>query len=110
MNKLEPGILMPVNYVRTIDGDTISFSITRTFNIRFRDIDVYELDTKLGKEAKDYVATLLRFAKDIKVFIPTNNPEKLMDFNSFERIVGDIYIDNVSLKSLLEEKGYNKDI
>jgi len=42
--------------------------------------------------------------KDIFLFIPTNNPMKLMDFNSFERLVGEVYLDNINLGEMLLEK------
>lgn len=105
---LEPGLLIPVNYSRTIDGDTIEVEIRRKFNVRLRDIDCPEKDTKEGIEASEYVETLMGFADNILVFIPTNCPDKLMDFNSFERVVGDIYIKDNNLSTMLKAKGYEK--
>lgn len=109
MNKLEPGLLIPVNYVRAVDGDTIEVEIRRRFNVRLRDIDVAETNTVQGTKATEFVDTILEFANDILVFIPTNHPEKLMDFNSFERIVGDIWVKDKKLQDLLKDKGYEKD-
>lgn len=106
--KLEPGLLIPVNYSRVIDGDTVEVEIRRKFNVRLRDIDCPEKETEEGIEALDYVDTLMNFADDILVFIPTNSPDKLMDFNSFERIVGDIYIKDKNLSTMLKAKGYEK--
>ena len=105
----EPGYSTIVNYVRAIDGDTIEFEIRRTFNIRLRDIDVYEKNTELGKEATCFVDNLLSNAKRILIFVPSNDPIRLMDFNSFERIVGDIIVDNKHLGEILKENGYEKD-
>lgn len=108
MNKLEPGLLIPVDYLRTVDGDTIEVEIRRKFKVRLRDINVIEKDKPKGKEATNFVATLLHYAKKILVFIPTNDPYKLMDVNSFERIVGDIYIDEDNLKDILVAKGFDE--
>jgi endonuclease YncB( thermonuclease family) len=105
---MEPGLILPVNYMRAVDGDTIEFEIRRTFKLRLRDIDVYEKDTPEGKEAKDFVGSILEFADDILVFIPTNDPVKLMDINSFERIVGDVYIKDKNLSDILRTKGFEK--
>jgi micrococcal nuclease len=108
-NHLEPGLLIPVNYLRTVDGDTIEFEIRRRFNVRLRDIDVPELKTEMGDKAKEYVQELLELMTDkILIFIPTNCPEKLMDFNSFERIVADVYINGKNLADILRSKGYEK--
>lgn len=106
--KLEPGLILPVEYVRTVDGDTIEFEIRRTFKLRLRDIDVYEKNTEKGERAADYVHTMLDVADDIIVFIPTNDPVKLMDMNSFERIVGEVYVKEKSLIDMLKKRGFEK--
>jgi endonuclease YncB( thermonuclease family) len=108
MKSLEPGLLIPVNYKRTIDGDTIEFEIKRRVSIRLRDIDVAELKTEIGDNAKKFVENLFEVSNDIMVFIPTNCPEKLMDFNSFERIVADVYVNKKSLAEMLRKNGFEK--
>jgi endonuclease YncB( thermonuclease family) len=104
--KLEPGLMIPVEYIRAVDGDTVEVEIRRTFHIRLRDINVAERDTNEGIEATEFVNTVMNFCDDILVFIPTNDPVKLMDITSFERIVGDIYLNGELLQDLLREKGY----
>ena len=106
----EPGLLIPVYYSRTIDGDTIEVEVRRRLNIRLRNIDVEELSTEKGVEAKKYVEELFNLIGDnhILIFIPTNCPEKLMDFNSFERIIADIYVNKKNLADVLRSKGYEK--
>ena len=108
---LEPGIILAgVNYVKAIDGDTIEFSLTRNFRIRVRDIDCPERSTEKGIEALEFVDDLFCsiFDSEIRIFIPTNNPIKLIDFLSFERIVGDIYLKDNNLAEILKEHGYEK--
>ena len=109
MTKLEPGLMLPVDYVRTVDGDTVEVEIKRKFKVRLRDINIAEKNTKKGKEASNFVDLVLSFGNDILVFIPTNNPDKLMDITSFERIVGDIYVKEENLADLLRNKGYGRD-
>ena len=104
---LEPGLMIPVDYVRAVDGDTIEVEIRRTFHVRLRDIDVAEHNTEKGIEATEFVDTVMNFCDDILVFIPTNDPVKLMDITSFERIVGDIYLSGELLQDLLRKRGYD---
>ena len=103
---LEPGLTIPVEYVRAVDGDTIEVEIRRKFHMRLRDINVAEKDTDEGVEATEYVDGILCDGETILVFIPTNSPDKLMDITSFERIVGDVYVDDEKLQDLLRERGY----
>lgn len=105
---LEPGLTIPVRYVRAVDGDTIEVEIRREFKVRLRDINVAERNTDEGVEATEFVDDKLLAGKDILVFIPTNNPDKLMDITSFERLVGDIYIDGDKLQDLLRQAGYGE--
>jgi endonuclease YncB( thermonuclease family) len=107
---LENGWTTNVDYVRTIDGDTIVFSITRTFNVRLRNIDVDELNTEKGQKAKDFVEDIMEHSNNIQIFVPSNSPEKLMDFISFERIVADVYINGKNLRETLIKKRLEKQI
>ena len=106
---LEPGLMLPVTFVRAVDGDTIEVEIRRTFKIRLRDIDVAEKNTVKGAEAKAFVGGLMSEDEDVLAFIPTNNPDKLMDITSFERIVGDLYVSGELLQDTLREEGYGNE-
>lgn len=105
---MEPGYCTKVDVVRVIDGDTIEFEIRRRFHLRLRDIDVPESKTEHGKKATEFVQKRLFDAEDIKIFIPTGDPLKLMDINSFERLVGDVEVDGKNLAELLRKNEYNK--
>lgn len=104
----EAGWGAEVEIVRVIDADTIEIKITRTANLRLRGIDAPERKTELGLEASNYVKELLTLNKKVFIFVPSNNSEKLMDINSFQRIVGDLWIGEESLRDILIEKGYVK--
>ncbi len=109
MNKdLECGLVTEVDFIRAIDGDTVQVRIERTFNIRLRDIDVLELKEQGGKEARDFVKKQMEEASIIKVFIPSNDPHKLMDMQSFERLIADVYVDGRNLADVLRTAGYEK--
>jgi endonuclease YncB( thermonuclease family) len=107
---LEPGLTTFVDYIRAVDGDTIEFKIERTFKVRVRDIDVVELKEQGGQEAKAFVNNVMQLANEIKIFVPSNDPHKLMDIQSFERIVADVYVDGHSLADMLRTAGYEKEL
>lgn len=108
MTAPEPGWITEVDYIRPVDGDTIEVEIRRRFKVRIQDIDVYEKNTEKGQKAIDFVDSKLIDAKEIIVKIPTNSPLKLMDMNSFERIVGEIYVNGRKLSTMLRAEGYEK--
>lgn len=111
MNKdLECGLTTEVDYVRAVDGDTVELKIERIFKVRIRDIDAIELKQQGGKEARAFVDNLLSQARQIKIFVPSNDPHKLMDIQSFERLVADVYVDGCNLADLLRTAGYEKPV
>jgi endonuclease YncB( thermonuclease family) len=99
----EPGWTTEVEYVRAVDADTIEVEIRRRVNIRVRGVDAPERNTEAGKKATTFVDSLFKKAKKILLFIPSGNPLKLMDFNSFSRIVGDLWLDDKELRATIEE-------
>ena len=108
MTAPKPGWITEVDYVRAVDGDTIEVEIRRRFKVRIQDIDIVESNSERGQEATEYVDEILNKAREIIVKIPTNNPLNLMDVNSFERIVGEIYVNGRKLSTILKRAGYEK--
>lgn len=94
---MEPGYCTEGKVTRVIDGDTLEVTITRKFNVRVRDLWCAENSTEEGKLITKSAHALFAAHDDVLVFIPTNDAEKLMDFNSFNRIVGDIYIKDLDM-------------
>ena len=99
---MENGLTTDVKYVRAVDADTIEFKVERTFKVRLRDFDAVELSSLLGEEARDFVDDILQNADKIQIFIPSNDPEKLMDLHSFERLVADVIVDDKNLIDLIK--------
>lgn len=108
MSAPESGFSTQVEYVRAVDGDTVEVELRRRFHVRIRDIDAVELKSPTGISAKTFVAMTLMAAKELKIFVPTNDTLKLMDINSFNRIVADLYVDGKSLAEIIREAGYEK--
>ncbi len=109
----ENGYTTEATVVRVVDGDTVEVEIRRRFIIRLTDDqrtpywNVEEKTTELGKQAICFLNKILYWGKKVKVFIPTNNPENLMDFNSFSRIVGKIWVDSRRVTDIMDEEGYS---
>ena len=104
---MEPGYCTEGVVSRVIDADTIEVTIVRRFNVRVRNLFAPENSTPEGKELTEKVKYLFHSNPEVCVFIPTNDSEKLMDFNSFNRVVGDVYIKNlnVDFKSWVDNNG-----
>jgi endonuclease YncB( thermonuclease family) len=108
MKMPEPGLTLEVKYVKNHDGDTITFEVSRSFDVRLLGIDTDELDEERGPMIQKFVQDELSNAKTITVFIPAHDSTKFMDFNSFGRVLGDVYYDGKSLREELDKRGYFK--
>lgn len=117
--KPKEGWTSQVKLVRFIDGDTLEVELSRRFSIRILDPDNYnnnkwgaeEKNTVAGQRAIEELSKLISPGDTITVFIPSNNPISLMDIQTFNRLLGEVWFyDNesncdVNLAKWLEEKG-----
>jgi len=91
------GICFKPNSIRVIDGDTIEVSITRTVTIRISSpngyFDTPEMDTGAGHVAKAKLEGILSSSDDVVVFVPSDSDAKLTDIFSFDRAIGEVYVD-----------------
>lgn len=87
----EPSYVTKAKCTNVHDADTITVEVKRTFNIRLGNASKAELDTEEGKALQKRLEELL-LGKDVVVQIPFGDNEKLMDFNSFERVVGFVWL------------------
>lgn len=111
---IEPsnGLTTEATVTKIIDGDTLELKIERTFNVRLTDgklphFNVAEKNTPVGQAATSFLKQILPEGTQVKVFIPTNNPEHLMDINSFNRIIGEIWVNGRQLTEILTESGFS---
>lgn len=102
-----PGYCTEATVTRIIDGDTIEIEVKRKVKIRLLGIDVHEKNTENGKEAILFLEHNVKGEK-VLLFIPANKADILMDISSFERILGEIWVDNKNLSSILREEGFEK--
>ena len=107
----EPGLILTnLQLERVLDGDTIELTITRKFKLRVRNLDTFEINTEKGKEAKSFLQSLLALQNppNITIFIPSNDPNKLLDFYSFDRVVGDIIANGIDIATEMKKAGFDK--
>jgi endonuclease YncB( thermonuclease family) len=92
----EPGVTVKAMVVKVKDGDTIRVAVTREFDVRLihpndqkLEFNSAELNTEDGKAAKQFLQGLLGF--DVTVFVPTHGNNNLIDWNSFNRVLGQVW-------------------
>ena len=126
------GLATKAKVERIIDGDSIEVSVTRKFTIRLvyqneenKIFDAPEKNTQEGQEAIEFLMSLLTeklpivsntghqageecYLKEVILFIPSNNPAKLMDITSFERILGEVWVDGQNVGQLMLDNGHAK--
>ena len=99
----EPGITTKARVTRVVDGDTIEVEVSRIFNVRVRDLLVAEKNTEKGKLAKTLLSSAIKDS-DVPIFFPSNDPHKLMDMNSFNRLIGDVWlVDGTNMVDYMEQ-------
>jgi endonuclease YncB( thermonuclease family) len=83
--------------VNVHDGDTITVSVTRTFNVRLIDVRKAELNTDEGKLLQQQLEDKI-LGKEVLVQIPFGKNERLMDWNSFTRVLGHVWFEGEKLE------------
>lgn len=113
---MEPGYCTDVSLVRIIDGDTLEVKFERTFKVRLigpplrdkKHFNIAEKATELGQKAITFLKEKIKVGEIIRLFIPSENPSKLMDINSFDRIHAKVYHQGENIAELLDQKGFQK--
>jgi endonuclease YncB( thermonuclease family) len=110
MNEPRPGFASEAKVTRIIDADTIEVELKRTIKVRLLDCNVPDDDEIVSRNAGDYVFDLLRRHNNkVVVFIPAGrDPTRLGDIHSFERVLGELWIDGCNLSDLLVQHGLAK--
>jgi micrococcal nuclease len=92
---------------RVLDADTfildvdLGFRVTASLNIRLNGYDAPELREPRGQEARAFAELLLKEAREIVI-------ETYKDQRSFERWIGDVYLDGVNIAERLIAEGFVK--
>jgi endonuclease YncB( thermonuclease family) len=118
MTKPQSGFITDAKVLRVIDADTIEVEITRRFPLRLThscpqtdykvQFNAPEKNTAEGQDAIDFVKDLLD-DHEVTVFIPAGRSDSLTDINSFNRLLGNIWVDGKGwLTNLLLENGHGE--
>ena len=121
----QPGLTTELQVERVKDGDTLEVSFIRRFSLRMMHqnednliFQAPEKNTPEGQRAKEFLEDLLispvslsyesdsSLWKDITVFFPSNDPTSLMDMNSFERLLGEAWVDGQNIGKLMLDAGH----
>lgn len=126
--KPENGITTTAYVVRIVDADTVIAEVRRQFPVRIShpnpaglDFQSPEKNTLEGQRAIEFLAATLgkslltfqevlkeRFNKEVTLFIPTKDPLNLTDINSFNRLIGEIWVDNRRLSDIMIGAGHGE--
>lgn len=113
-NAPDPGWTTEVEITRIIDADTVEVEVRRRFTVRLSHptkrgyiFDTPEKNTELGKKAIEWLKNELDdFNGVVTLFIDAKKNLSLMDWNSFSRAVGELWLDKSRLTSKLLKSGY----
>lgn len=116
MNKRPPyGLCLPVIVDRVIDGDTVVVRFRQgglQWRVRLRGVNCPEVKGPRkahGIAAKEYVQSVLDAKSGtLAVHIePPENPDELLGITTFNRLVGEIWLDNdTKLSDVLVASGH----
>lgn len=110
----EAGFATEGRIVKVIDGDTVDVEIRRIVRVRLShpnkdklDFNAPEKNTPKGRTALLYLYNLA-LNSPITVFFPAKSPEILLDNTSFNRIIGEIWLNGKRLTQMMLDDGYAK--
>ena len=107
MSEPRKGVATEAQVVRVIDADTLEVEVKRTVKVRLLGCNVPDKDKDVSARAYRHVMQLLE-AVDGKVtlFVPAGRSSlQLGDIHSFERILGEIWVDGQNLSKILIDCG-----
>lgn len=111
--KPRKGLTTEVEIIRWRDADTPIVEIRRQFAVRLTDLNheksfnAPEISTTEGKLSKNFIEEYCK-GKEITLFIPSENPLQLTDITSFDRIVGELWVDDEKVTDVLIKEGYGE--
>jgi hypothetical protein len=120
------GLIKKVSISRVLDADTIEVAVTWHIKVRILGrstskvyLNAPEKDTVEGQEAIAKILALLTNAdwgknpatprfKDAILYIPAGKTDELLSITSFDRVLGDLWIDGAWLGQVIEDNGIAK--
>lgn len=111
---MKEGLITKVKIVQWRDADTPIVEVSRQFPVRLIDTDKKgqfncpEKKTVEGKKAKKFAESLVKNIDNIYLYVPSKNPIQLTDISSFDRILGEIWIEGDKLTDILINNGFGE--
>lgn len=105
------GVSFPATVRRVLDGDTVEVEVRRTVRIRLLDCWAPETRTRdaaekvAGKEAQQALSELV-LGRDVRVDVPIEDQGKFGDAMSFGRVLGHVYLGDLSLAEVMVMAGH----
>lgn len=97
--------------IRVIDGDTVEIEIRRTLKIRLvhsnaegLEFNAPESNTEAGQLAKSNLIELAE-GKECVLFLHAKDPVKLLDMNTFDRVLGEVWVDDKLITQEMMNRG-----
>lgn len=103
----ELGWVTDVKYIKNYDADSIDLEIRKKIRVRLLDCWAPEIKSKdqykkeIAKEGRDFVNSVLSSAKEIRLFIPTEQSGDFSHLMTFDRLLGYIWVDGKNLNELI---------
>lgn len=114
MKEPELGFTTVAKVLRVIDGDTVDVEVSRVVRVRLQhpndeglDFNAPEKNTKEGQKALEYVKEKLT-DKEVVIFFPAKTPEILLDNTSFNRVIGELWLNAKRFTAELLDAGLAK--
>lgn len=98
-----PGLTITGTVTRLKDADTFEVEVRRIFSVRVDNLKAAEQNTKEGQDATAFASTIISPGDKVLLFIPSHDNEEFMDFNSFARVVAEVWIDNQLYGAIIEK-------
>lgn len=122
MSEPERGLVTDAKVIRVIDGDTVEVEITRRFPVRLihgdgkQQFNAPEKREPGGIAAKVFLRHLLLSpdlhgiptSRDVTLFIPAQKDTTLTDINSFNRLLGKLWVDGQCVTDVMLGAGHAK--
>ena len=105
MERPPHGICLPTRNVRVIDGDTLECDfLGGRITLRLLECWAPEIGEEPGRQAAEFLRTLLEDRNDLSVYVPIEGAVRRM--LSFSRLLGRLFVGQRDVSVILVEKNH----
>lgn len=109
-NKERPkeGLVLKAVANRVIDGDTLEAIVSFKIKVRLLGVNAPEKKesgwTKFKNRLKSLVFKKPLESQEITIFIPNQKPLTLLDVTTFDRFLGEVWVDDININEVMEKE------